>query len=88
MWQYKDKISFKITGHDHLSDFRVHSSKNLFSVDSMCTAALPYPEDPFLGKMITPSITSQQWQNPGYATFAWEDESSKLVNPKWSFLQL
>lgn len=58
MWQYKDKIAFKITGHDHLSDFRVHSSKNLFSVDSQCNVELPFAEDPFLGKMITPSITS------------------------------
>lgn len=58
MYMHKDKVAFKITGHDHLSDFRVHSSNSFYSGASDCKVTLPFAEDPFLGKMITPSFTA------------------------------
>ena len=87
--RHKDKIAFKITGHDHLTDFRVHSSTELFSEESLCNEQYNQTStEPFLGKLVSPSFTAQQWQNPGYATFDWSTDDQKLINPGFTFFNL
>lgn len=87
MYEHRDDILFTIAGHDHLSDIRSHSGK-LFSREDQCYINNGQEEEAWLGKLITPSFTAQQWQNPGWATFNYDSKAKQLVDPKFTFLQL
>ena len=67
---YKDQILIQVTGHDHLADFRTHSSSVLFNKQLECLDnQQPNEVDYFLGKMISPSVTPGRNSQPGYTTF-------------------
>ena len=87
MREHKDKILIENCGHDHLADFRAHSSTEIFSRDDQCIKTTD-GEGYFLGKMLNPSITPTRGSQPGYTTMMYDSETDFITNIEMTFLQL
>lgn len=90
LWDYRDKIIFEITGHDHLADFRTHSAHEWYNQTDQCMQAYNDSQlnNYFLGKMISPSITPGNNTNPGFTTFVYDINLQTLNSVNMTFLQL
>jgi len=71
---YRDKIIFEVAGHDHLADVR--------------TVKVDNSDDYYLNKVIFPGWTSATSNQPGFATFWYDTETSKATDLKLTFANL
>jgi len=72
MEQYRDKILFEVTGHDHLADLRTH--------------ILNDTDEWYLNKVLFPGLTSSEDTNPGFGTFEYDSDTGVVNQLKWTYI--
>ena len=77
MENYKDKIVFEATGHDHLMDIR-YSKVNK---DDNSSAN-------YLNKILFPSVSPNSYTNPAFSTFLYDTDTKETSGLKSTFLKV
>ena len=73
--KYHDRIPMEVTGHEHLSGMRTHSLGDGTG-------------EQYLNKVIFPSITASTPTNPGFGTFEYDTETSKVSKLKFTYIDV
>ena len=67
--KYKDKIIIEVGGHDHFSNMRYHTDRDVLDM----TVPAPADADLFHNLIINPSVSPWHGNNPGISVFEIDD---------------